>query len=83
MRSLFDHLKQNYLAVLSRLPDFAGHFTMSHPMLAANTAATTAPAEAMTGPIGAPSRTSAIAWAPRRAAAPQVMVISGRASISR
>jgi murein DD-endopeptidase MepM/ murein hydrolase activator NlpD len=83
MRSLFDRLKQNYLAVLSRLPDFGGHFTMAHPLLAANTAATAQPAEAMTGPVGAAGRASAIAWAPRHAAAPKATVISGRESISR
>ncbi|HTT76285.1 MAG TPA: peptidoglycan DD-metalloendopeptidase family protein [Candidatus Binataceae bacterium] len=85
MRSLFDHLKQNYLAILSRLPDFGGHFMVAHPILAASSAASSAPAEAVTGPIGSsPAHTSAIAWTQGHVvAARTAAVISGRESITR
>jgi murein DD-endopeptidase MepM/ murein hydrolase activator NlpD len=84
MRSLFDRLKRNYLTILSRLPDFSGHFTLARPVSAAGSAATAASTEAVTGSISEPGpRTSAIGWSPRRAPAPRVTIISGRESISR
>ncbi|MGH7932623.1 MAG: M23 family metallopeptidase, partial [Candidatus Binataceae bacterium] len=38
MRNLFDHLKQQYLVVLDRLPDFGGHFAAPHSLVAGNSA---------------------------------------------
>jgi murein DD-endopeptidase MepM/ murein hydrolase activator NlpD len=87
MRALFDHLKRNYLSVLTRLPDFGGHFTMAHPGFAAGTAATAAPALAMTGPTqprqDPTPHTATIAWSPPHTTAPAIVTINGRESISR
>jgi murein DD-endopeptidase MepM/ murein hydrolase activator NlpD len=83
MRELFDHLKQNYLAVMARLPEFGGHFTLAHPMMTASTAATASPVQTVGGPLaftsGHPGR---IELSSERVAS-RPMLISGRASITR
>jgi len=85
MRALFERLKQNYLTLLSRLPEFGGHFTVGHAALAAGTAATVARAQTTTGPTALAQPRSAMArWNSLSAPAHPVEVsISGRASISR
>jgi hypothetical protein len=34
MRTLFDHLKVKYVAMMNHLPNMGGHFTAPHPILA-------------------------------------------------
>jgi murein DD-endopeptidase MepM/ murein hydrolase activator NlpD len=83
MRSLFDHLKQNYLAVMARLPDFGGHFTLAHPILTASTAATASPVREMGGPAGMPSVRRGVIESIAARTATRPMLISGRDSITR
>ncbi|MGA2408861.1 MAG: M23 family metallopeptidase [Candidatus Binataceae bacterium] len=85
MRALFDHLKQNYLKLMSRLPDFGGHFSVAHASLGASTAATVARAATTTGPVTVTRpRSSAIGWdRGEEPVHPIETVISGRESISR
>jgi murein DD-endopeptidase MepM/ murein hydrolase activator NlpD len=86
MRNLFDHLKQDYLATLNRLPDLGGHFSAPHPgAVALSRAASTGDsAVSSAGRAGgqwslAKLRTAA---APRAAMAAS-LTIGGRASVSR
>lgn len=81
MRSLFDHLKQNYLAVMARLPDFGGHFTLAHPIMTASFAAT-APPQAGGPSMPAREHVGKLALTSTHSAAPPALV-SGRESISR
>jgi murein DD-endopeptidase MepM/ murein hydrolase activator NlpD len=82
MRALFDRLKQNYLAIMARLPDFGGHFTLAHPIMTANSAAAS-PIETTGGPVTrSEGRAARINLSSRRAAA-RAVLISGRGSITR
>jgi murein DD-endopeptidase MepM/ murein hydrolase activator NlpD len=82
MRALFDHLKQNYLAVMARLPEFGGHFTLARPIMTASTAANVSPVQTTGGPMTLPAERS-VKSATDHARPAGPVLISGRGSITR
>ena len=71
MRSLFEQFKENYLAMLSKLPDLGGHF---HIGVASASAAQDAPAESAGSHLSsthASRRHSHRRWHPMRTALAQ------------
>jgi murein DD-endopeptidase MepM/ murein hydrolase activator NlpD len=84
MRTLFNHLKLDYLATLNRLPDLGGHFTAPHAGPIALTRAAGTADSAVSSTAGRQSSLVKLRAAtdPRTALA-EPLTISGRASISR